>query len=279
MQKRKIPHLIIFILVVLAFFIIPVPISLEYNAWIFLGLFIAVILAVILQVMPLGAICLIAIAIVALSGISTKDSDIRLNHIRSLENIVLKDNTKENINLSLETAIIKALNNAINDKNKINFNQDTKELINELSTIYTKERSKVMNDRLISSTKIEFFNELALQNHSQEEIDKIVYENISKLKSSTGIKDALSGFSNSLIWLIVVSVMVARGVIKTGLGARIAYYFIGIFGKKTIGIVYASAITETILAPVTPSNTARAGAIIILLYKLFHKPLNQALKN
>ncbi|EAI6414396.1 sodium:sulfate symporter [Campylobacter jejuni] len=43
----------------------------EDNSWYFLGLFIAVIMAVILQVMPLGAVCMIVIAIVALSGITT----------------------------------------------------------------------------------------------------------------------------------------------------------------------------------------------------------------
>ncbi len=41
-----------------------------------------------------------------------------------------------------------------------------------------------------------------------------------------------------------------------------AYHFISIFGKKTLGIAYSIAFCETILAPVTPSNTARAGAII-----------------
>lgn len=54
----------------------------------------------------------------------------------------------------------------------------------------------------------------------------------------------------------------ARGVIKTGLGEHFAYHFISIFGKKTLGIAYSIAFCETILAPVTPSNTARAGAII-----------------
>ncbi|EFV4352506.1 sodium:sulfate symporter [Campylobacter jejuni] len=43
----------------------------EDNSWHFFGLFIAVIMAVILQVMPLGPVCMIAIAIVALSGITT----------------------------------------------------------------------------------------------------------------------------------------------------------------------------------------------------------------
>ncbi len=54
----------------------------------------------------------------------------------------------------------------------------------------------------------------------------------------------------------------ARGVIKTGLREHLAYHFISILGKKTLGIAYSIAFCETILAPVTPSNTARAGAII-----------------
>ncbi|OOR90717.1 anion permease [Moraxella bovis] len=76
------------------------------------------------------------------------------------------------------------------------------------------------------------------------------------------MKDALSSFSSPLIWLIAVAVIISRGLVKTGLGARIAYSVIGFFGKKTLGIGYSLAIAETLLAPITPSNTARGGAII-----------------
>ncbi|MFY4755746.1 hypothetical protein ACOTV8_06800 [Campylobacter jejuni] len=65
------------------------PVGLEDNFWHFLGLFIAVIMAVILQVMPL-AVCMIAIAIVALSGITTTQSSVRATYIKTLEGIVLK---------------------------------------------------------------------------------------------------------------------------------------------------------------------------------------------
>jgi divalent anion:Na+ symporter, DASS family len=81
-------------------------------------------------------------------------------------------------------------------------------------------------------------------------------------KPGAAITDALSGFSNSLIWLIGISIMISRGLLKTGLGARIGYYFIALFGRKTVGIGYALSISELILAPVTPSNTARGGGII-----------------
>ena len=81
-------------------------------------------------------------------------------------------------------------------------------------------------------------------------------------KPEGAIADALSGFANPLIWLIGVSIMISRGIIKTGLGARIGYLFIAVWGKKTIGIAYSLALSELILAPVTPSNTARGGGII-----------------
>ncbi|MGO1248051.1 MAG: DASS family sodium-coupled anion symporter [Oceanisphaera sp.] len=79
---------------------------------------------------------------------------------------------------------------------------------------------------------------------------------------STSISNALSSFSSPLIWLIAVAVMISRGLINTGLGGRIGYYFISIFGKKTLGIGYGLALSELVIAPVTPSNTARGGAII-----------------
>lgn len=79
---------------------------------------------------------------------------------------------------------------------------------------------------------------------------------------SKALNDALSGFSNQLIWLIGISIMISHGLNKTGLGARIGYYFISLFGKKTLGIAYALTIAELSIAPVTPSNTARGGGII-----------------
>ena len=81
-------------------------------------------------------------------------------------------------------------------------------------------------------------------------------------KPAAAIRDALSSFADPLIWLIGVSIMISRGLLKTGLGARIGYYFISVFGRKTLGIGYSLALSELILAPVTPSNTARAGGII-----------------
>jgi len=93
-------------------------------------------------------------------------------------------------------------------------------------------------------------------------ITLVAFTGVTNNSPSGAIKDALSGFSNSLIWLIGIAIMISRGLAKTGLGNRIGYYFISLFGKKTIGIGYALAISELVIAPVTPSNTARGGGII-----------------
>jgi L-tartrate/succinate antiporter len=73
---------------------------------------------------------------------------------------------------------------------------------------------------------------------------------------------ALSGFSNSTVWLIFGAFMFALGYEKTGLGRRIALVLVKAMGRKTLTLGYAVTIADTILAPFTPSNTARSGGTI-----------------
>lgn len=77
------------------------------------------------------------------------------------------------------------------------------------------------------------------------------------------ITDALGGFSDVVIWLIVLAFFISRGFIKTGLGARIAYSFMALLGKRTLGLSYGLAATDLVLSPAIPSNTARAGGIVM----------------
>jgi DASS family divalent anion:Na+ symporter len=150
---KLIPALITVALILIIWFVIPVPEGVDPNAWHLLALFVGTIAAIIGKVMPIGAIAMISIMLVAITGVTNP-------------------------------------------------------------------------------------------------------------KPTGALKDALSGFSNSLIWLIGIAIMISRGLSKSGLGSRIAYRFISIFGKKTLGIGYALAAAETLIAPVTPSNTARGGGII-----------------
>jgi L-tartrate/succinate antiporter len=81
------------------------------------------------------------------------------------------------------------------------------------------------------------------------------------------VRWALSGFSNGTVWLIFVAFMFAMGYEKTGLGKRIALVLIKKLGKSTLGLGYAVALADLILAPFTPSNTARSGGVIFPIIK------------
>ncbi len=151
---KPIPTTVAVLITILIWFFIPVPQGVDPNAWHLLALFVGTIAAIIGKALPIGAVSIIAISLVAITGVTNPDS------------------------------------------------------------------------------------------------------------SKAALSDALSGFSNDLIWLIGISIMISISLNKTGLGARIGYYLISLFGKKTLGIAYSLAFAETVLAPVTPSNTARGGGII-----------------
>ena len=78
---------------------------------------------------------------------------------------------------------------------------------------------------------------------------------------------ALSGFSNDTVWLIFAANMFALGYESTGLGRRIALLFVRTLGGRTLGLGYAIALTDLVLAPVMPSVTARSGGTI---YPIVH---------
>ncbi|XP_045814664.1 dicarboxylate transporter 2.1, chloroplastic-like [Trifolium pratense] len=79
--------------------------------------------------------------------------------------------------------------------------------------------------------------------------------------------DAFSAFTNEVIWLIVISFFFARGFVKTGLGDRIATYFVKWLGKSTLGLAYGLTFSEVLIAPAMPSTTARAGGVFLPIIK------------
>ncbi|MCJ1655357.1 anion permease [Staphylococcus sp. NRL 16/872] len=84
-------------------------------------------------------------------------------------------------------------------------------------------------------------------------------------------KTAVQGFGNPSIWLIAMAFFISRGFVKTGLGRRIALQFVRLFGKKTLGLAYSLVGVDLILAPATPSNTARAGGIMFPIIQSLSK--------
>jgi DASS family divalent anion:Na+ symporter len=167
---RVLPAIVVLFITLVIWFVIPVPKGVTPEAWHLLALFVGTIAAIIAKVMPIGAIAIIAIMLVALTGVTNPDPKL-------------------------------------------------------------------------------------------------------------AIKDALSGFSSPLIWLIGIAIFISRSLAKTGLGNRIGYYFISLFGKKTIGISYSLAISELVIAPVTPSNTARGGGIIHPIMKSIASSFNSSKEN
>ena len=87
------------------------------------------------------------------------------------------------------------------------------------------------------------------------------------LTGTLTINQALSGFGNGTIWLVVFVFFISRGFIKTGLGSRIAYLFMAALGKKALGLAYGLIATDLVLAPAIPSKTARAGGILYPLVR------------
>ena len=72
----------------------------------------------------------------------------------------------------------------------------------------------------------------------------------------------LSGFSESTVWLIVGAFVFSIGYRKSGLGRRLALLLVRGLGRHTIGLGYAVALSDLVLAPATPSNTARSGGTV-----------------
>jgi L-tartrate/succinate antiporter len=73
---------------------------------------------------------------------------------------------------------------------------------------------------------------------------------------------ALSGFQNPAVWLAFSAFMFGVGYEKTALGRRVALWIVRALGKSTLRLGYAVALVDALLAPFTPSNTARSAGIV-----------------
>jgi DASS family divalent anion:Na+ symporter len=74
-------------------------------------------------------------------------------------------------------------------------------------------------------------------------------------------------FGNATVWLVFIAFLISKGFVKTRLGNRIAYILIKMFGSSSLKLAYVLAGTDLIIAPATPSVTARAGGIIFPITK------------
>ena len=78
---------------------------------------------------------------------------------------------------------------------------------------------------------------------------------------SVTLNQALSGFADTTVWLVIVAFLLAQAVVDTGFGKRLALLLVVRLGKTVKGLAYAICGSEFILGSVMPSNTARGGGI------------------
>lgn len=79
---------------------------------------------------------------------------------------------------------------------------------------------------------------------------------------------AYGAFANAIVLLVVIAFLVSQSVVKSGLGKRVSLYVVSLFGKSTLGLAYSIFITDTLIAPGFPSNTARGGVLFPVILAL-----------
>jgi len=79
---------------------------------------------------------------------------------------------------------------------------------------------------------------------------------------------AFAGFANASVLLVVVAFLVANAVVKSGLGRRISLLVVSVFGRSTLGLGYSIFLTDAMIAPAFPSNTARGGVLYPIILSL-----------
>jgi DASS family divalent anion:Na+ symporter len=86
---------------------------------------------------------------------------------------------------------------------------------------------------------------------------------LSTVWGGLSIEQALSGYASDLAWLVMAAFFISRALIRTGLARRIALIFVRWFGHTSLGVCYALALSDMVLATVIPSNAARSGGVVL----------------
>ncbi|AIF50387.1 DASS family sodium-coupled anion symporter [Pelosinus sp. UFO1] len=87
-------------------------------------------------------------------------------------------------------------------------------------------------------------------------------------------KVALEAFGETTPWLVFTAFIIGQCFVETGLGSRIAYVLIDKFGKSTLRLGYIAALSDLILSPAIPSNTARSGGLVYPIFQSLAYTLN-----
>ncbi len=81
--------------------------------------------------------------------------------------------------------------------------------------------------------------------------------------NGTPMREALGGYAEPSVWLVLVAMIMARVLMETGAAHRIALFFVRQFGHRSIGVSYALVLTDVTLAAGVPSITARSAGMVM----------------
>lgn len=76
---------------------------------------------------------------------------------------------------------------------------------------------------------------------------------------------AVSGFASSSLWLLVTGFVISIAMTKSGVAKRLALHMMRLFGRTPRGAIFASMLANFLIAPLTPSNTARTAAVLPIM--------------
>ena len=99
------------------------------------------------------------------------------------------------------------------------------------------------------------------------------------LSNTIDVKMGFSGFSNTVPWLLFIVLSLAKTISSSTLGLRLAYLFMKYFGGSVLGLSYSILLTEVLIGPLLPSNTARAASLGLPLVKSLTQYISCNVKN
>lgn len=73
---------------------------------------------------------------------------------------------------------------------------------------------------------------------------------------------ALAGYGNPTVWLVLSAFLFSRAVVSSGLARRVAFLFIRAIGHTSLGLGYSLVACDVVMATVIPGNSARIGGIL-----------------
>ena len=76
---------------------------------------------------------------------------------------------------------------------------------------------------------------------------------------------AISGFASPSLWLLVTGFVISIAMTRTGVAKRIALLIMKSLGRTPAGAIMASMLANLVIAPLTPSNTARTAAMLPII--------------